>query len=147
MELLWLIIHFLICVPMNLSLQFGLVLLAFRFRFKIDTRNLYSSTNYQGTYSEFDLPNYFCFLDTDIRLLPFTRYYAPRCEAPQYYDRSWPSETPADRLGPCWILVNWICNGSLYNALVLVVRFELYMFWSNLNYICIYICLVEFESF
>ena len=30
--------------------------------------------------------------------------------------------------------MNWICNGSLYNVLVLVVRFELYMFWSHLNY-------------
>ena len=35
--------------------------------------------------------------------------------------------------------MNWTCNVSLYNALVLVVRFELYMFWSDLNYICIYI--------
>ena len=34
--------------------------------------------------------------------------------------------------------MNWTCNGSLYNALVLVVKFELYMFWSDLNYICIY---------
>ena len=37
-----------------------------------------------------------------------------------------------------YILVNWTCNGSLYNALALMVRFELYMhiymFWSNLNY-------------
>ena len=38
-----------------------------------------------------------------------------------------------------YILVNLTCNDSLYNALVLVVRFELYMFWSDLNYICIYI--------
>jgi len=30
--------------------------------------------------------------------------------------------------------VNWICNGSLYNVFVLVVRFELYMLWSYLNY-------------
>ena len=45
-----------------------------------------------------------------------------------------------------YILVNLTCNDSLYNALVLVVRFELYMFWSDLNYICIYIyVLVEFE--
>ena len=136
MELLWLIIHFLIYVPMNLSLQSGLVLLAFWFRFK--------TTNYQGTYSEFDLPNYFCFLDTGIRLLSFTRYYAPRCEAPQCYDRSWASETPAHRLGPCWILVNWTCNGSLYNALVFMVRFELYMRIYIYTYIYIYI-LVEFE--
>ena len=35
--------------------------------------------------------------------------------------------------------MNWTCNGSLYNALVLMVRFELYMFWSDLNYIYIYI--------
>ena len=31
--------------------------------------------------------------------------------------------------------MNWTCNGSLYNALVLVVRFEyiyIYMFRSNL---------------
>ena len=42
--------------------------------------------------------------------------------------------------------VNWICNGSLYNALMFVVRLELYMFWSDLNYIWIYVCvLVEFE--
>ena len=38
----------------------------------------------------------------------------------------------------CIILVNWTCNGSLYNALVLVIRFELYMFWSDLNYICMF---------
>ena len=35
------------------------------------------------------------------------------------------------------------CNCSLYNTLVLVVRIELYMFWSDLNYIYIY--MVEFE--
>ena len=37
-----------------------------------------------------------------------------------------------------YILVNWTYNGSLYNALMLVVRFELYIyicvFWSNLNF-------------
>ena len=45
-----------------------------------------------------------------------------------------------------YILVNWTYNGSLYNALVLVVRFELYMFWSDLNYICICMyVLVDFE--
>ena len=32
--------------------------------------------------------------------------------------------------------MNWTCNISLYNALVLV---DAYMFWSDLNYICIYV--------
>jgi hypothetical protein len=35
----------------------------------------------------------------------------------------------------CIYSCDWTCNVSLYNALVLVVRFELYMFWSDLNYI------------
>jgi hypothetical protein len=44
--------------------------------------------------------------------------------------------------------MNWTCNVSLYNDFVLVVRFELYMFWSDLNYICIYIYVsVRFEFF
>jgi hypothetical protein len=32
--------------------------------------------------------------------------------------------------------VNWTYNVSLYNALVLV---DAYMFWSDLNYACIYV--------
>ena len=39
-----------------------------------------------------------------------------------------------------YILVNWTCNGSLYNALVLVVIFELYI------YIYMHV-LVKFEFF
>ena len=42
-----------------------------------------------------------------VRLLPFTRYYAQRCETSQCYDWPWATETSLDRLGSCWILPSW----------------------------------------